>query len=191
MGAKAEYRSAVRSREAIRSAFVELLKTRDLNRITVTDIVKLADVNRSTFYAHFPDVYGVVEYIEDETMQKLMAILEQIDSSQFLANPVPLLQQAGRQLDEEREYYRILIRASGAAGFLEKLQTAFAERMATDTAIPSSLRTNPAYILRVNYFAGGIVNLYRLWFAGELDYTMDEIANEVGKMIISASEDMR
>ena len=42
-----------RSREAIFSAFTDLLSQKDFSRITVEEIIQKADVGRSTFYAHF------------------------------------------------------------------------------------------------------------------------------------------
>lgn len=191
MGSKAEYRSSIRSRESIRAAFLELLETTDLNRITVTAIVERAGINRSTFYAHYPDVRGIVEEIEDETLAKLMTVLDRIESAEFLADPTPLLLKVSRQLGSEQDYYRTLIRASGAAGFLEKLQGTFAERMMSDPAIPAAMREDASYVLRVNYFAGGIVNLYRLWLGGGLDCSVDDISREVGKMVSAASSDLR
>lgn len=49
--AKAEYKSAIRSRRMIQHALVELLQEKELDKITVTDIVTRADINRGTFYA--------------------------------------------------------------------------------------------------------------------------------------------
>ena len=42
-----------KTREAIFSAFTQLLSKKDLNQITVGDIIQTADVGRATFYAHF------------------------------------------------------------------------------------------------------------------------------------------
>ena len=68
MEKRKEYRSAVRSRRLIRSAFLELLREKAYEKITVTDIVTRADINRSTFYAHYPDVRGLVEEIVGEAI---------------------------------------------------------------------------------------------------------------------------
>ena len=42
-----------KTREAIFSAFTQLLSEKELTRITVGDIIAKADVGRATFYAHF------------------------------------------------------------------------------------------------------------------------------------------
>lgn len=42
-----------KTREAIFSAFTELLSNRDFNQITVGQIIEKADVGRATFYSHF------------------------------------------------------------------------------------------------------------------------------------------
>ena len=56
---KAEYRSAIRSKRMIKQAFLSLIKEKDISKITVTELVERADLNRATFYAHYPDIYGV------------------------------------------------------------------------------------------------------------------------------------
>ncbi len=42
-----------KTREAIFSAFIELLSKKDFSQITVGEIIEKADVGRATFYAHF------------------------------------------------------------------------------------------------------------------------------------------
>ena len=43
-----------KTREAIFSAFTNLLSKKGFNQITVSEIIERADVGRATFYAHFP-----------------------------------------------------------------------------------------------------------------------------------------
>ena len=50
-------RRSRRTRNALTTALMALLKERPLKSITVTELAELADVNRATFYVHFQDVY--------------------------------------------------------------------------------------------------------------------------------------
>ena len=180
---KAEYRSAIRSRRMIREAYMELLKEKDLSKITVTDIIKRADLNRATFYAHYPDVRGVTEEIENEIIEKMLEVLKEFQFTSFFRNPAPLLLKISRYLEEDTDFYRILVRANGSEIFMEKLKKVFSDHMLNDSDIPESMRQSKMVELRVCYFAGGIVNLYKQWFRGDLNCTLNDIALEVSKLL--------
>lgn len=74
--AKAEYKSAIRSRRMLQRALVELLQEKELDKITVTDIVTRADINRGTFYAHYADISGVLDSIMENVCQTIREALE-------------------------------------------------------------------------------------------------------------------
>ena len=61
---RAEYRSSRRSKNMIKKAFAKLLHEKDISKITVTDIIKEAEISRGTFYAHYPDVYGLLSKLK-------------------------------------------------------------------------------------------------------------------------------
>ena len=182
-GGRAESRSAIRSRRMIREAYTVLLKEKDLSKITVTDIVNRADINRATFYAHYPDVRGVTEEIENEIIAKMLEVLKEFEFTNFFRNPTPLLLQLSRHLEEDAEFYRILIKANGSEMFMEKLKKVFTDYMLNDSDIPEDMRHSKMVSLRVCYFAGGIVNLYKQWFRGDLNCTLNDIALEVSKLL--------
>lgn len=190
MGQKAEYKSAIRSRRMIRTAYAELLKEKDLSKITVTDIVKRADLNRATFYAHYPDVRGVTEEIENEIIEKMMDILCEFQYTNFFRNPTPLLIKLNCYLEEDLGFYRILVRSNGSEIFMEKLKKVFTHYMLTDSDIPEAVRHSKAVTLRVCYFAGGMVNLYQQWFRGDLDCSLNDITIEIGKLLQLEAENL-
>ena len=182
-GGKAEYRSAIRSRRLIRQAYTALLREKDLSKVTVTDIVKRADINRATFYAHYPDVRGVTEEIENEIIAKMLDMLKEFEFKDFFRNPAPLLLELSRSLEGDADFYRILIKANGSEIFMEKLKKCFTDYMLNDSDIPEDMRHSKMVSLRVCYFAGGIVNLYKQWFRGDLDCSLNDIAMEVSKLL--------
>lgn len=61
----------------LKEALVELLKERNISKISVTALCEEADVNRSTFYAHYTDQFDLLRQIEDEVISNLKIYLEQ------------------------------------------------------------------------------------------------------------------
>lgn len=187
MGKKAEYKSSIRSRRLIREAFIDLLKEKDLDKITVTDIVTRADINRGTFYAHYQDIRAVIEQIENEILEKMLEFLSEFKYKSFFENPLPLLLKASRWVEDDLEFYRILINSHGAEQFLEKLKMIFVNYLENDSDAPEHVKRSPEFFIRINFFAGGIINLYQVWFRGDMDCSLNEISLEMSKLIISNS----
>ena len=100
MAERREYRSAIRSRRMIREAFIALLQEKPFAKITVTDVVNKADLNRSTFYAHYPDIQGIVEEIQDEIISRNIKLIQEIQYRNILKDPMPYLQSISGILNE-------------------------------------------------------------------------------------------
>jgi AcrR family transcriptional regulator len=62
--------------DAIVDALFLVLKTKDLDKITVTDIIKKAGIVRSTFYNHYENIPALVEAVEDKTIADILALME-------------------------------------------------------------------------------------------------------------------
>lgn len=56
----------------MQSAMLELMNAMPFHKITVCMICDRAGVNRSTFYAHYTDIYDMVEQLETNLRKKLM-----------------------------------------------------------------------------------------------------------------------
>ncbi|MEQ8201818.1 MAG: TetR/AcrR family transcriptional regulator C-terminal domain-containing protein [Syntrophomonadaceae bacterium] len=189
MGKKKEYRSAIRSRRLIRQAFVELMKEKALEKITVTDIVTRADINRGTFYAHFQDTRAVTEQIENELIEKLLEFLGEIRYEGFSQNRLTLLLKISNYLEEDVEFYRIIMNLRWADRFLVKLKDIFVNYMQTSSDIPEHIKSSPEFLIRAHFVAGGIVNLYQAWFRGDIDKSLDEMTLEINKIIATGEGD--
>ena len=61
--------------EAIRDAFLLILKEKDLNKISVSDIIKRAGIVRSTFYNHYENIPALVTAIEDKTIEDIFSLM--------------------------------------------------------------------------------------------------------------------
>ena len=183
MGEKKEYRSAIRSRRLIREAFLELLRRKPYEKITVTDIVALADINRSTFYAHYPDVRGLVEEMVKEVLDRSDALAREMNMTDFLEDPMPFLSTLISYGQENAELYALLCRSDFAMRQVEQLKLTLMERVRSAPEIPERIRTSSAFHIQMAFFIGGVINLYMLWLQGQLNCTVDEITEQLAQLI--------
>ena len=186
MGEKKEYRSSIRSRKMIQTAFQELLREKPFEKITVTDIVNRADINRSTFYAHYPDVRGLVEAMMDNVVQKSIDLVADMDFREILADPTAMLKGLLEIGMENLEVYRLLSQSDFALRQVEFVKAAFLKKAVTELNIPEELRTSSRYKVQISFFIGGILNTYQQWMLGDLDCPSEEIVEYIAPLIQSS-----
>lgn len=187
MAEKKEYRSAIRSRRFIRQAFLELLREKRFEKITVTDIVNRADINRSTFYAHYTDVKALIEEIQYEIINRSVSLIKETDFLELLNSPIPFLQKLIDIANENRELYTILGKTALSFNQLEKIKVLLVEKAMNLTEIPEEIRSQKKFEIRVNFFVGGIINVYQQYLVGTLDATPEEIIDDIADLIKSSS----
>lgn len=190
MPPKKPYRNAVRSKTMIRQAFLELLQEKPYEKITVTDITNRADLNRSTFYAHYPDVQGLIEEIEDEIIMGSMELLSELTWQKILQDPKLLLQVLVQPVEENKQLYALLVQSEYASRQLNKISESFVESVLNAPEIPESLRSSKYFAVRISFFIGGIINTYRQWLTGRLDCSLDDIAEDIARTIQISLQDM-
>lgn len=61
------------SAERMEGAMLELMNAMPFEKITVRLICQRAGVNRSTFYAHYEDIYAMIRQMEEKLREGLMA----------------------------------------------------------------------------------------------------------------------
>lgn len=67
------------TKKIISDTFLELLKEKDINKITVSELCQKADINRATFYRYYLDVYDLLEKIEQDFILELVNATDSIE----------------------------------------------------------------------------------------------------------------
>lgn len=179
--AKAEYRSAIRSRKLINDALADLLTEKPLDKITVTDVVARADINRGTFYAHYKDIPDVVDHLIQQTFSTIRDAMISHSASDLNIEHT-LLSTIQRILEEDMSFYRKILNSSASAIMQEQVVAVVTEFMLEhkDRFYPGS---QEEYQIAIRFCAGGLSNLYRDWFSGKLPYTLGELT-QIGEGLI-------
>lgn len=177
-GPMKEYRSSIRSKKLIRSAMIELLAEKDISKITVVDLVRRTDLSRNTFYAHYQDVYAVLEEMENDFLTEMDRCLEQAIQAQAFSEPLGLLRQFQHFVEENMEANRLLLANRNAADFCEKIKKKFNARV-MENLWTTPIRDTEGFGMFLECVTGGFVDLYQKSLKGESTLTLDCITAEI------------
>ncbi len=84
-------RRVVRTRKAIRQAFLTLMQETEYQKITITGIAREADIDRKTFYLHYQSVEDLAnEIVQDEADRIVRTCLDSLENSDDGENVVDL-----------------------------------------------------------------------------------------------------
>ncbi|MDO5388578.1 MAG: TetR/AcrR family transcriptional regulator [Clostridia bacterium] len=123
MASKTDLR-VLKSKAAIRSAFLELMTEKGYSNITITDIAKRAVINRKTFYMHYESKERLYDEITDELLKILLpsVILEDMQGLKG-KDQRKIVTYLLLKIKEHKEVFNILINDKTNPGFIAKLKT--------------------------------------------------------------------
>ena len=188
MAEKKEYRNAVRSRRMIREAFVDLLHKKPVEKITATDIINRSGLNRSTFYAHYPDVKGIIDEITGEIFEMFRQMLSEMDFSRFMNDPEPNLKKVVAFLDENKDLYRLLGKSDMSLIYLEQMKKVLIRQVLDTPNLPTMGLSKTSVDIRIRMLLSGVIDAYREWLAGGLNYTLEELTSEIATITQTLSK---
>lgn len=189
--AKAEYKSSIRSKNQIKHAYVALLHEKDVSKITVADIIKLANVSRGTFYAHYPDVKGVLARIEREEIIYILSSVRELGIVTIMLRPSVCINKFCEVISRDPEYYKMLILSESANGFLSRLMDRFREKMLKELLNHEEVKiSQQEAAIYLCFISNAIRSVLIAWLKGDIDATQQELDRISSKLIDACSETM-
>ena len=152
--------------EKIERAFIEMLQHKELNEITVSDICKKCELNRSTFYAHFIDIYDLADKIREHLEEEVGRLYEAEQTQKFNSNDYLRL---FRHIKENQLFYRTYFKL----GYDSQVKV-----WAYDNKQAESYFDNQHIEYHIEFFRSGFNAIVKMWLEGgckETPEEMDEI----------------
>ena len=173
--AKAEYRSAIRSRKLIQQAFADMLQEKSADKITVTDVVKKADINRGTFYAHYSSVPDLIRSILEDHMQVIKEMVRNNVTDRNVPDPRAIFGHVNAMLKENLGFYRKALNSSIGEAIMERLRMLLLDFLMEYEEEFSDM-DHEYYVFVISFGTGGAIALYRDWFSGRLPMSLDAVS---------------
>lgn len=139
------------SMERIEKVFIELLQTKALNKISVSDICKRAGLNRTTFYANYPDIYGLADTIRDKLEIAVSDLYRDEITQGFNSNDYLKL---FRHIQENQIFYQTYFKL----GYDNKYRI-----ISYDTGLAKMHFQNKHIEYHMEFFKAGITQIIKMW----------------------------
>lgn len=145
----------------IKKNFILLIQSEELHQIKVAHLCKLSQVNRSTFYAHYLDIYDLSEQLTIEIEDKYLYMVN-------LKNDQVTLEEGFTELFNEvknnPQLYNAYFKINPNKALI------FKERTAADLS-------NQSHLLKYNslFFRSGITAVVKLWLENNCQESIEEM----------------
>ncbi|MDD2649422.1 MAG: TetR/AcrR family transcriptional regulator [Eubacteriales bacterium] len=168
-----------KTRDAIFSAFSELLSQNSFNKITVQQIIDAANVGRTTFYAHFETKDDLLREmcieIFDHVFSSALQAKNTHDFSLSAEKPSALITHILYHLRDNRKNILGILSCESVELFLGYFRQYLDKSLALKLADSCALSGVPQDFL-INHISGSFVNMVRWWTENGLAKTPEELA---------------
>lgn len=156
---------------AVYQAMVEGKKP--LSKVTVREVCQLAGINRSTFYAHYLDVYDVLEQVEKTMSAGLTeSFLEGIDQGADIGECFLRL---FRFIRDNKGFYRFYLSETGSTGVIGLAWDTVRSRCGTLEPKILGLPSQREVEYHAAFFLYGLTAMIRSWLEDDCPETPEEM----------------
>lgn len=175
-------RRVVKTKRAIRNAFVELLAEKDLNDITIKEIADVADVNRKTVYNYYGGVHEILDEIENELVSSFEQVVRDADLRSNLKNPYKIFGLLTELINRDMEFCSRLMRIDANSHLVRKIISALKVRVKESLSEQIGDRRKAELIS--DFIASGMLSAYQSWFNSGREQPIEEFSENVGRLVV-------
>lgn len=173
-------RRVIRTKKAIRSAFLTLMIDKDIDRITIKELAEKADVDRKTVYNYYASVYDILGEIENELVQNFESEAFTLKDAK---NPRAYFEAIARLINRDMELYELLMRSNNS-NFVNKLVVFLRDWIQT-ALNQGGMFDREKIAIAAEYVTAGIYCAYRHWFYSERKKSLEEFSLELCDLVMS------
>lgn len=164
------------TRNIIETTFIDLLKEKEISKITVSEVCNIADVNRATFYRYYLDLNDLLYQIEEKFIKDLVDKLEESKTDNINENLLNLL----KVLENNKKLVSIIFTPNPTnEGFLQKLVSIIRNVCKTKwtETLPSITKDEIEY--GFTFIFSGSYGIVRLWIKNNFNMPVEELASTI------------
>ncbi len=178
-----------KTEKIIKDTFLNLLKTKNLNKISVAEISRQANLGRGTFYLHYTDVYDLYENIENKIMDNLSKVFEKAFPTTNAENSEKLTQELTLYIEKNKEIFRILTRVDNG-NTMYKLKKLFYSKVFKEDTILNPNGDKQFDLTESIFVVSGIIGVLEKWIIDDFCPSQIVIAKMLNDIIVKINKNL-
>lgn len=163
------------TKQMIRDTLVPLMKEYPIAKISIKMLCDRAGINRGTFYAHYADVYDLLDQIQKEIIEELSPHVSGSAFSEQTKLTVKALEQILNYAKSNAELFEVLLSENGDFAFQREIMLLAQEKNIQTLRHMKHLQTNVSEYLQY-FVVNGALSVIRKWFADGMKESVPEMA---------------
>lgn len=171
-------RRVLKTKRAIKKAFIQLLGEKELNEISISEISDLADINRKTFYTYYAGVYQLVEELENEVTVMMGEIIQDETLESILRDPYPLFEKLTDMINRDMEFWNLITKTERNGAIAAKLAENL-KSLGKKSFFPQANMDAAVFDVIMNISTAGLIAAYQHWFNSDRQLRLPELSRAV------------
>lgn len=175
-------RRILKTREAIKKAFFELMAEKDFKEITVHLISERANLNRGTFYLHYLDKFHLLDKCIEEQFADLLRVCASKghDHTQFPTFDSILA--TTEYFEEHFLFYTCMLSNKGMPSFRDRMHQLMVEGIHEQLNM-SGINKGMNKEILVQFMASAIVGIVEWWILNNMTVPASQLARELWTLL--------
>lgn len=174
----------LKTKNAIKNAFMQIMLEKDINKITVSDIAERALTNRSTFYLHYDNVYAVMEDLESEIANVISTCIEKFDINDVYNSTYNMFVNLSASLDKLDTMKKFILYSTNSKYIIERLKNLLVENAMQTYCNTVNDEIYEKRLYGFTFIASGMVDTYIKWsYDDHKKISLEELCSNISELI--------
>lgn len=170
-------RRILKSQEAIKNAFIELMSKKSFDEITIQDIADRANVGRRTVYLHYLDKYDLLDKLMEEHINQLGETSEWACEEEWVDATLIFFE----YFERNYLFFSTMLASKGAPAFRSKFLEFLTEKFKDEVDKGKNQGLSEDVI--VKFAANAYVGVLESWLKEGMPSPPETIAKQLGELL--------
>ncbi|QYK67540.1 MULTISPECIES: TetR/AcrR family transcriptional regulator [Paenibacillus] len=172
-------RRILKSQEAIKKAFIELMSEKEFDQITIKDITDRANVGRRTIYLHYLDKYDLLDRLIEEHITELRKLCRSATDLDFVeANLIWF-----EYFEAHFSFFSTMLSSKGAPYFRNQFLKFVIEELSGEVDTTVGINKDLSSEVILLFIGNAIVGITESYFKKEIPDPPKVVAEQLGVLL--------